>query len=60
MLSYDAEFKTENAIAADYAVNRVFRNYASALRRLENPMLAERAEDVLDIEKQLLHATRGL
>jgi len=40
--------------AADYAVNRVFRNYASALRRLENPMLAERAEDVLDIEKQLL------
>ncbi|MCP4766940.1 MAG: phosphoenolpyruvate--protein phosphotransferase, partial [Gammaproteobacteria bacterium] len=36
------------------AVNRVLRNYALALRRLENPMLAERAEDVLDIEKQLL------
>ncbi|MCP4840591.1 MAG: phosphoenolpyruvate--protein phosphotransferase, partial [Halieaceae bacterium] len=40
--------------AAGYAVNRVLRNYALALRRLENPMLAERAEDVLDIEKQLL------
>ena len=36
--------------AADYAVNRVLRNYAIALRRLENPMLAERAEDVTDIE----------
>ena len=40
--------------AADYAVNRVLRNYAFALRRLENAMLAERAEDVTDIEKQLL------
>jgi len=40
--------------AADYAVNRVLHNYASALRRLDNPMLADRAEDVLDIEKQLL------
>jgi phosphotransferase system enzyme I (PtsI) len=40
--------------SADYAVNRVLHNYANALRRLENPMLADRAEDVLDIEKQLL------
>jgi phosphotransferase system enzyme I (PtsI) len=45
---------TTDLHAADYAVNRVLRNYALALRRLENPMLAERAEDVLDIEKQLL------
>jgi phosphotransferase system enzyme I (PtsI) len=40
--------------AADYAVNRVLRTYADALRKLDNPVLADRAEDVLDIEKQLL------
>jgi phosphotransferase system enzyme I (PtsI) len=40
--------------SADYAVNRVLRNYADALRKLDNPLLADRAEDVLDIEKQLL------
>ncbi|TWU58637.1 Phosphoenolpyruvate-protein phosphotransferase [Rubripirellula tenax] len=43
----------ENLTAA-YSVNRVLHNYAAALRRLSNPMLADRAEDVLDIEKQLL------
>ena len=40
--------------SAAYAVNRVLQNYAGALRRLSNPLLADRAEDVLDIEKQLL------
>ncbi|TWU20558.1 Phosphoenolpyruvate-protein phosphotransferase [Novipirellula galeiformis] len=40
--------------AAAYAVSRVLHNYAAALRRLDNPLLADRAEDVLDIEKQLL------
>ncbi len=40
--------------SAGYAVNRVLHNYAAALRRLDNPLLADRAEDVLDIEKQLL------
>ncbi len=40
--------------SAAYAVNRVLHNYAAALRRLDNPLLADRAEDVLDIEKQLL------
>lgn len=40
--------------SADYAINRVLRNYADALRKLDNPLLADRAEDVLDIEKQLL------
>src|SRR6056297_911014 len=44
----------EENLSAAYAVNRVLRNYASALRRLDNPLLADRAEDVLDIEKQLL------
>lgn len=45
--------KTEHQSAA-YAVSRVLHNYAAALRKLSNPLLAERAEDVLDIEKQLL------
>jgi len=40
--------------SASYAVNRVLHNYAAAMRRIGNPMLADRAEDVLDIEKQLL------
>ena len=40
--------------SAPYAVSRVLHNYAAALKRLSNPLLAERAQDVLDIEKQLL------
>jgi phosphotransferase system enzyme I (PtsI) len=40
--------------SAAYAVSQVLHNYAAALRRLANPLLADRAEDVLDIEKQLL------
>ncbi len=40
--------------SAGYAVNQVLHHYAAALRRLDNPLLADRAEDVLDIEKQLL------
>ena len=40
--------------SADYAVNRVLRHYADSLRRLDNPILADRADDVRDIEKQLL------
>jgi phosphotransferase system enzyme I (PtsI) len=40
--------------SAAYAVNRVLHNTAEALRRLDNPLLAQRAEDVFDIEKQLL------
>jgi phosphotransferase system enzyme I (PtsI) len=40
--------------SAAYAVSRVLHNYADALRRLDNPLFAQRAEDVFDIEKQLL------
>lgn len=39
---------------AIYAVSRVLNNYASALRKLNSPLLAERAQDVLDIQRQLL------
>ena len=40
--------------AADYAVSQVMHSYAAALRRLSNPLLAQRAEDVLDVERQIL------
>ena len=40
--------------SAAYAVSQVLHRYASDLRRLDNSLLAERAEDVLDIEQQLL------
>lgn len=40
--------------SAAHAVSQVLHNYATALRRLDNPLLAERAQDVLDIERQLL------
>ncbi len=40
--------------SAAYAVSQVLHQYASALRKLDNPLLADRAEDVIDIEKQLL------
>lgn len=39
---------------AVYAVSRVLHHYAVALRRLDNPLLAERAQDVIDIQRQLL------
>ncbi|MEM6691612.1 MAG: phosphoenolpyruvate--protein phosphotransferase [Planctomycetota bacterium] len=41
---------------ADYAVSRVLQNYAAALRKLSNPLLAQRAQDVDDIRLQLLEA----
>lgn len=44
----------ERMQSAAYAVTRVLRNYADALRRLDDSLFAQRAEDVLDIEKQLL------
>src|SRR6056297_1112654 len=47
---------TQQQQSVEYAVSQVLHNYASALRRLKSDLLAERAEDVLDIEKQLLQA----
>lgn len=44
----------EERQTAGYAVSRVLNNYAKVLRRLEDPLLADRADDVLDIEKRLL------
>ncbi len=45
---------TKNFQSAAFAVSEVLHRYASDLRRLDNSLLAERAEDVLDIEQQLL------
>ncbi|MEM6365619.1 MAG: phosphoenolpyruvate--protein phosphotransferase, partial [Planctomycetota bacterium] len=44
----------EGQQSAAFAVSGVLHNYASALRRLDNPLLADRAQDVIDIERQLL------
>ena len=40
--------------SAAYAVARVLHNYAAALRKLNNPLLAQRSQDVVDIGRQLL------
>ncbi len=40
--------------SAAYAVSQVLHRYASDLRRLDNILLAQRADDVADIEQQLL------
>lgn len=40
--------------SAAYAVSQVLHRYASDLRKLENSLLAQRADDVVDIEQQLL------
>jgi phosphotransferase system enzyme I (PtsI) len=40
--------------SAAYAVSQVLHRYASDLRRLDNSLLAQRADDVVDIEQQLL------
>ncbi len=47
---------TDHQQSAAYAVSQVLHNYADAMRRLKSSLLAERADDVLDIEKQLLLA----
>jgi len=43
----------------EFATSRVLRNYARAFRNLGNPYLAERAADVIDLEKRLLRALLG-
>jgi phosphotransferase system enzyme I (PtsI) len=40
--------------SAAYAASQVLHRYASDLRRLDNSLLAQRADDVADIELQLL------
>jgi phosphotransferase system enzyme I (PtsI) len=43
----------------EYAVSRILRRYAQVFQRLESPYLAERANDIFDIEKRLLRHLLG-
>jgi phosphoenolpyruvate-protein phosphotransferase (PTS system enzyme I) len=44
----------EERQSAAYAVGRVLHQFATALEQLKNPLLAERSQDVFDIQRQLL------
>jgi phosphotransferase system enzyme I (PtsI) len=43
----------------EYAVSRVLRRYAQVMQNLESQYLAERANDIFDIEKRLLRHLLG-
>ena len=43
----------------EYAVSRMLRRYAQVFQRLESSYLAERANDIFDIEKRLLRHLLG-
>jgi len=43
----------------EYAVSRKMRQYVQVFQRLESPYLAERANDIVDIEKRLLRHLLG-
>jgi len=49
----------ERCYAAEYAVHRTFRRYAKVFQDLKNELIAERANDIDDIEKRLLSALHG-
>lgn len=45
--------------SAEYAVSRTLRRYAQVFQRLQSSYLAERANDIYDIEKRLLRHLLG-
>ncbi len=45
--------------SAEYAVSRVLRRYAKVFQSLEGAYMAERANDIFDIEKRLLRRLLG-
>jgi phosphotransferase system enzyme I (PtsI) len=45
--------------SAEYAVSRTMRKYARVFQNLENKHMAERAHDIIDIEKRLLSDLLG-
>lgn len=49
----------EKQYSLERACTEVLRRYADVFRRLPNPEFAERAYDVMDIERQLLRALLG-
>lgn len=49
----------EKNFSPEYAVSRTLRRYAKVFQSLENAYMAERAQDILDIEKSLLRNLLG-
>ncbi|MGC3966029.1 MAG: phosphoenolpyruvate--protein phosphotransferase [Pirellulales bacterium] len=45
--------------APEYAVSRVMRRYSKVFRSLDNSFLAERSNDIVDIERRLLRELLG-
>ena len=54
-----AEMIRQRHYSPEYAVSRVLRRYAQVMQNLENQYLAERANDIFDIEKRLLRHLLG-
>ena len=53
------ELIRERHYSPEYAVSQVLRRYAQVFQRLESSFLAERANDIFDIEKRLLRHLLG-
>jgi len=56
------EFETlirDKAYSAEYSVSVTLRRYADVFRRLKNAYLAERINDIFDLEKRLLRLLLG-
>jgi len=49
----------EKHFTPEYAVSRTLRKYVRAFRAIKDPYLAERVNDILDIEKRLLRNILG-
>lgn len=49
----------ERHYSPEFSVSRVLRRYAKTFQELENARLAERADDIFDIEKRLLRNLLG-
>lgn len=53
------EFIRDRHYSPEYAVSRTLRRYAKVFHTLENAQFAERAHDIVDIEKRLLRNLLG-
>ncbi len=54
------EMIRERHYSPEYAVSRTLRRYAQVFQKLESRYLAERANDIFDIEKRLLRNLLGM
>jgi phosphotransferase system enzyme I (PtsI) len=54
------ELVRQRHYSPEYAVSRVMRHYAKVFQTLEGGFLAERANDIIDIEKRLLRQLVGM